>query len=217
MYFRLPVAAGWYIWHQRRHQINRRQQFRRVCDNVVREAFSDAKQRYGAPRLTDELRAQGLVYNIKTVADSLRRQGLGAKAPRRFSPVSYREYGLPVSENLLKQDFYSSSPNQKWVGNITYLRTGEGWLYPAVVINLWSRGRYRLVNVITDDGPALQIALWRRKRPENVIDHKDRDGQYCSADDQVLLKQHNRHGSMSAKGCCYDNACAESFNHSLNG
>ena len=118
----LQVArSGWYVWHQRRHQINRRQQFRLVCDNVVREAFSDAKQRYGAPRLTDELRAQGRVYNIKTVAASLRRQGLRAKASRRFRPVSYREHGLPVSENLLKQDFYASGPNQKWVGDITYL------------------------------------------------------------------------------------------------
>ncbi len=118
----LQVArSGWYVWHQRRHQINWRQQFRLVCDNVVREAFSDAKQRYGAPRLTDELRAQGRVmYNIKTVAASLRRQGLRAKAAHRFSPVSYREHGLPVSENLLKQDFSASGPNQKWCSDITY-------------------------------------------------------------------------------------------------
>ncbi|AQU53393.1 Mobile element protein [Salmonella enterica subsp. enterica serovar Typhimurium] len=70
---------------------------------------------------------------MKTVAASLRRQGLRAKASRRFRPVSYRKHGLPVSENLLKQDFYASGPNQKWVGDITYLRTGEGWLYLAVV------------------------------------------------------------------------------------
>lgn len=112
----LQVArSGWYIWHQRRYQINRRQQFRFVCDNVVREAFSDANQRYGAPRLTNDLRALGLVYNIKTVVASLRQQGGGggAKASRWFSPVSYRVHGLPVSENLLKQDFYASGPNQK--------------------------------------------------------------------------------------------------------
>lgn len=117
----LQVArSGWYVWHQRRHQINRRQQFRLVCGNVVRKAFSDAKQRYGAPRLKDELRVQGLVYNIKTVASSLRRLGLWAKASHRFSPVSYCEHGLPVSENRLKQDFCASGPNQKWVGDITY-------------------------------------------------------------------------------------------------
>ncbi|VDY40336.1 Transposase for insertion sequence element IS904 [Salmonella enterica subsp. arizonae] len=216
----LQVArSGWYIWHQRRHQINRRQHFRLVCDNVVREAFSDAKQRYGAPRLTDELRAQGRVYNIKTVAASLRRQVLRAKASRRFSPVSYREHGLPVSENLLKQDFYASGPNQKWVGDITYLRTGEGWLYLAVVIDLWSRSvtgwsmSSRMTAQLACD--ALQMALWRRKRPENVIVHTDRGGQYCSADYQSLLKRHNLRGSMSARGCCYDNACAESFFHTL--
>ncbi|EAM8770810.1 IS3 family transposase [Salmonella enterica] len=216
----LQVArSGWYVWHQRRHQINRRQRFRLVCDNVVREAFSDAKQRYGAPRLTDELRAQGYQFNVKTVAASLRRQGLRAKASRRFRPVSYREHGLPVSENLLKQDFYASGPNQKWVGDITYLRTGEGWLYLAVVIDLWSRsviGRSmssRMTAQLACD--ALQMALWRRKCPENVIVHTDRGGQYCSTDYQSLLKRHNLRGSMSARGCCYDNACTESFFHTL--
>lgn len=216
----LQVArSGWYVWHQRRHQRNRRQRFRLVCDNVVREAFSDAKQRYGAPRLTDELRAQGYQFNVKTVAASQRRQGLRAKASRRFRPVSYREHGLPVSENLLKQDFYASGPNQKWVGDITYLRTGEGWLYLAVVIDLWSRSvigwsmSSRMTAQLACD--ALQMALWRRKCPENVIVHTDRGGQYCSTDYQSLLKRHNLRGSMSARGCCYDNACAESFFHTL--
>lgn len=98
----LQVArSGWYAWRQRRHQINRRQQFRLVCDDAARQTFAKAKQRYGAPRLADELPE----YNIKTIAASLRRQGLRAKASRRFSPVSYREHGLPKSENLLKQDF----------------------------------------------------------------------------------------------------------------
>ncbi|EAM1089046.1 IS3 family transposase [Salmonella enterica] len=216
----LQIArSGWYVWHQRRHQINRRQRFRLVCDNVVREAFSDAKQRYGAPHLTDELRAQGYQFNVKTVAASLRRQGLRAKASRRFRPVSYRKHDLPVSENLLKQDFYASGPNQKWVGDITYLRTGEGWLYLAVVIDLWSRSvigwsmSSRMTAQLACD--ALQMALWRRKCPENVIVHTDRGGQYCSTDYQSLLKRHNLRGSMSARGCCYDNACAESFLHTL--
>ncbi|SUY95199.1 IS3 transposase B [Citrobacter freundii] len=151
---------------------------------------------------------------LKTVAASLRRQGLRAKASRRFSPVSYREHSLPGSENLLKQDFYASGPNQKWVGDITYLRTGEGWLYLAVVIDLWSRSvigwsmSSRMTAQLACD--ALQMALWRRKRPENVIVHTDRGGQYCSTDYQSLLKRHNLRGSMSTKGCCYDNACAES-------
>lgn len=103
--------------------INARQRFRQDCDIAVSDAFTQAKQRYGAPCLADELREQGLTCNVKTIASSLRRQGLRAKASRRFSPVSYSEHGLPVSENLLKQDFSASGPNQKRCGDITYLRT----------------------------------------------------------------------------------------------
>lgn len=212
----LRVArSGWYVWRCRRHQTNSRQRSWLVCDAAVSKAFNNARQRYGAPRLADELPE----YNVKTIAASLRRQGLRAKAARKFSPVSYREHGLPVSENLLKQDFCASGPNQNWVGDITYLRTDEGWLYLAVVIDLCSRAvigwsmSLRMTAKRACD--ALQMALWRRKRPKNVIVHTDRGGQYCSADYQALLKRHNLHGSMSAKGCCYDNACAESFFHSL--
>ncbi|EJS0741265.1 IS3 family transposase, partial [Escherichia coli] len=216
----LRVArSGWYTWCQRRTRISPRQQFRQHCDSVVLVAFTRSKQRYGAPRLTDELRAQGYHFNVKTVVASLRRQELRAKASRKFSPVSYRAHNLPVSENLLEQDFYASGQNQKWAGDITYLRTDEGWLYLAVVIDLWSRAvigwsmSSRMTAQLACD--ALQMALWRRKRPENVIVHTDRGGQYCSADYQALLKRHNLRGSMSAKGCCYDNACVESFFHSL--
>lgn len=209
------ARSGWYVWLKRRHQPGPRQQFRLICDTEVSQAFTEAKQRYGAPRLADELPE----YNIKTIAASLRRQGLRAKASLKFSPFSYREHDLPVSENLLKQDFYASGPNQKWAGDITYLRTDEGWLYLAVVIDLWSRAvigwsmSSRMTAQLACD--ALQMALWRRKRPQNVIVHTDRGGQYCSAVYQALLKRHNLHGSMSAKGCCYDNACVESFFHSM--
>jgi putative transposase len=105
------------------------------------------------------------------------------------------------------------------VQDITYIRTDEGWLYLAVVIDLWSRAvigwsmSSRMTARLVCD--ALQMALWRRKRPKGVIAHSDRGGQYCSADYQALLKQHDLRGSMSAKGCCYDNACAESFFHTL--
>lgn len=209
------ARRGWYAWRSRRHQVNPRQRFRVVCDDAVSKAFNNAKQWYGAPRLADELPD----YNVKTIAASLRRQRLRAKTARKFRPVSYREHGLPVSENLLKRDFIASGPNQKWAGDITYLRTDEGWLYLAVVIDLWSRA---VVGWSMSSGMtaalacnALHMALWRRKRPQNVIVHTDRGGQYCSADYQSMLKSYNLRGSMSPKGCCYDNACAESFFHSL--
>ena len=212
----LQVArSGWYAWLLRRYQVSPRQQFRLTCNDAVRKAFDSARQIYGAPRLAAELPQ----YNVKTIAASLRRQGLRAKAARKFSPVSYRAHGLPVSENLLKQDFSARGLNRKWAGDITYLRTDEGWLYLAVVIDLWSRVvigwsmSSRMTAQLACD--ALKMALWRRKRPENVIVHTDRGGQYCSADYQALLKRHNLRGSMSAKGCCYDNACVKSFFHSL--
>ncbi|EDV5316248.1 transposase, partial [Salmonella enterica subsp. enterica] len=92
----LRVArSGWYAWMNRRAVMSARQQFRQNCDSAVHEAFHRAKQRYGAPRLTDELHAQGYRFNVKTVAASLRRQGLRAKVSRKFSPVSYCEHGLP--------------------------------------------------------------------------------------------------------------------------
>ena len=132
----LRVArSGRYAWRLLSHQPNRRQQFRLVCDAAVRLAFSDAKHRYGAPRLADELPE----YDIKTIVSSLRRQGLRAKAARKFRPASYPGHDLPVSENPLKQDFYADGPNLKLPGDITYLRTDEGWLYLAMVIDLCSQ------------------------------------------------------------------------------
>ena len=108
-------------------------------DSVVLTAFTRSKQRYGAPRLTDELCARGYHFNVKAVTASLRRQGQRAKASRKFGLVTYLARSQPVPENLLEQDFYASGPNQKWAGDITYLRTDEGWLYLAVAIDLWSR------------------------------------------------------------------------------
>ncbi|TQC69992.1 IS3 family transposase (plasmid) [Pantoea dispersa] len=212
----LKVArSGWYAWRNRRTLLSSRKQFRQRCDQIVSQVFHQAKQR----RITDELREQGEKYNIKTVAASLKRQGLRAKAARKFSPVSYKPHDLPVFNNLLNQDFTASAPNQKWAQDITYIRTDEGWLYLAVVIDLWSRAVIGWSMSPRMTAPlvcnALQMALWRRKRPTGVIIHSDRGGQYCSEEYQSLLKQHGLRGSMSAKGCCYDNACAESFFHSL--
>ncbi len=123
----LRVARSrWYAELLRRHQISPRQQFRLICDAAVRKAFTEAKQRYGAPRLADELPE----YNIKTIAASLRRQGLRAKATRKFCPVSYREHGLPVSENLQKQDFYASGQTRSGqVTSPTYVRMKAGCIW----------------------------------------------------------------------------------------
>lgn len=117
----MVAQSGWYAWRIRRHQPGPRHQFRLICDADVSQAFAEAKQRYGAPRLAEELPE----YNIKTIAASLRRQGLRAKATQKFSPVSYSEHGLSVSENLLKQDFYASST----MTSPTYIQMKAGCIW----------------------------------------------------------------------------------------
>ena len=153
------------------------------------------------------------------MAASLRRQNLRAKAARKFKATTNSRHGLPVAPNLLEQDFSATAPNQKWVGDITYLATGEGWLYLAVLTDLYSRKviGWAMSERMTADmvGDALQMALWSRKMPEGVIAHSDRGSQYCSSLYQSLLTRHDLRCSMSAKGNCDDNACAESFFHSL--
>ncbi|GCJ45051.1 IS3 family transposase OrfB [Escherichia coli] len=149
------------------------------------------------------------------MAVNLRRQGLRAKASRKFSPVSYCVHSLTVSENPLEQDFYASGPNQKWAGDITYLRPDEGWLYLAVVINLWLRA---VIGWSMSPRMTAQLAydaLRRRKSPRNVIVHTDRGNQHRLADYQALLKRHYLRGSMSTKDCCYDNTRVKSVRHSL--
>ena len=161
----------------------------------------------------------GRPYDLKTITASLRRQGLVAKAARKFKATTNSKHNLPVFDNLLQQNFSASAPNQKWVGDITYLWTEEGWLYLAVIIDLfsrqvigWSMSERMTADLACD---ALRMAIFRRKRPKNVIVHSDRGSQYCSHAYRQWLQQHDLLGSMSVKGNCYDNACAESFFHSL--
>ncbi len=216
----LGVArSGYYAWRQRGGEPSPRRRQQAIIDKRVGQAFQQGKGRSGAPRLTLDLRDEGLPLNPKTVAASLHRQGLRAKAARKFKATTNSRHSLPVAPNLLKQDFTAVSPNQKWVGDITYLATGEGWLYLAVLIDLYSRKviGWAMSERMTADliGDALQMALWSRKMPKNVIVHSDRGSQYCSTLYQSLLTRHELRCSMSAKGNCYDNACAESFFHSL--
>ncbi|MFS1526055.1 IS3 family transposase [Microbulbifer sp. 2304DJ12-6] len=211
--------SGFYDWVARGTLCSKRQQHRDQLDRLAQECFTASKKRSGAPRLTKELASRGNAYNRKTVAASMRRQGLRAKAAKKYKATTSSKHNLPVASNLLKQNFNATAANQKWVGDITYLWTEEGWLYLAVVIDLYSRlvvgwaMSERMTATLVCD--ALRMALWRRKIPRGVIVHSDRGSQYCSRDYQSLIKAHNLECSMSAKGNCYDNACAETFFHSL--
>jgi transposase InsO family protein len=210
--------SGYYAWLQRKP--SQRLQRREALDEQVKSLFYKHKQRYGAERLQRKMpKENGQLYDLKTIAASLKRQGLEAKATRKFKATTNSKHNLPVFDNLLQQDFSASAPNQKWAGDITYLWTDEGWLYLAVIIDLfsrqvigWSMSERMTADLACD---ALRMAIFRRKRPKGVRVHSDRGSQYCSHAYRQLLQQYELFGSMSAKGCCYDNACAESFFHSL--
>lgn len=211
--------SSYYEWLQHQQRLPQRQQRQTAFDQAVAQLFANRKGCNGARRLQRQLRVSGYTCNCKTVAASLRRQGLVAKAARKFKATTHSKHSLPVFDNLLNQDFSATTSNQKWVGDITYLGTDEGWLYLAVIIDLfsrqvigWAMSERMTTDLVCD---ALQMAVFKRKRPKSVIVHSDRGSQYCSHAYRELLQQHQLRGSMSAKGNCYDNACAESFFHSL--
>lgn len=153
------------------------------------------------------------------MAENLRRQGLRAKAAKKFKATTNPNHTLPVAENLVKQDFTAQRPNQVWVGDITHIGTDEGWLYLAVVLDVfsrkvagWSMSERMPATLVCD---ALTMALFARKRLRGVIMHADRGSQYCSKEHRKLLEDNGLIASMSANGNCYDNAAMESWNHSF--
>jgi putative transposase len=211
--------SGFYRWINQGSVPTPRKTERELLDEAVKAVFESFRGRYGSPRITVELADKGMIYDPKTVAESMRRQGLRAKARKKFKATTNSNHNLPVAPNLLAQDFTAERPNTKWVSDITYLWTDEGWLYLATVIDLFSRRviGWALSERMTADlaCDALTMALWRRRMPRGVMVHSDRGSQYCSRDYQRLIKKHGLRCSMSAKGNCYDNACAESFFHTL--
>jgi transposase InsO family protein len=209
--------SGYYEWRDREPSL--RAQARECLDAEVKAAFVAQKARAGAPRLTRQLKTQGCTAGHNQVAQSLRRQGLRARGARKYKATTNSNHTLPVAPNLLEQDFSAERANQKWVSDITYIGTDEGWLYLAVVLDLYSRkvvgwciSERMTTNLVCD---ALRMALFRRHRPRGVIVHSDRGSQYCAREYQQLLNAHGLRCSMSKRGDCYDNAAMESWNHSL--
>lgn len=211
--------SGYYAWLRFGSVPSSRQQKRDIRDAKIKTAFDDSKQRYGVRRIQAELAESGIQANVKTISDSMKRQGLVAKAARKFKVTTNSEHKLPVAPNLLERDFKASAPNCKWVEDITYVMTSEGWLYLAVVIDLYSRAvvGWSMSTRMTSDlvCNALTMALFRRGMPTGVIVHSDRGSQYCSHAYRALADKHQLKLSMSRRGNCWDNACAESFFHSL--
>ena len=209
--------GGYYDWRDR--PTPPRTEADKDLGQAIRRIYDDHKGRIGSPRITWALRNEGRRVGKNRVARLMRQKALRAKAARKYKATTHSEHNWPVAPNLLNQDFSAQRPNQKWVADITYLATDEGWLYLAVVLDLYARKvvgwamSERMTAKLTCD--ALRMALWRRKRPQGVIVHSDRGSQYCAHDTRRLLKTHGLIASMSKKGDCYDNAAMESGNHSL--
>ena len=181
----------------------------------VRSAFALSNETYGSPRMVHELLDNGLAVGRRRVARLMRENGLKARQKRRFKRTTDSLHAFPVAPNLLDQDFTATGPNQKWGSDISYVWTREGWLYLAVVIDLFAR---RVVGWATSDRlhkelalSALRRAIAIRRPPAGLIHHADRGGQYCAIEYQAELRRHGVLISMSGKGNCYDNAMVETF------
>lgn len=210
-------SSGYYDWLNRSPSLRAERNAELALK--IKTIFDDERSRAGAKRITERLIAEGSHTGRHRVARIMRFYGWRAKAARKFKATTNSNHNLPVASNLLQQNFSASHPNEKYVSDITYIWTEEGWLYLSVVMDLYSRmivgwamSERMTAKLVID---ALQMALWRRKMPTNVIVHSDRGSQYCSHDYQALLAKHDLICSMSKRGDCYDNAAMESWNHSL--
>ena len=205
--------SGYFAWRSR--PACRRQQDDLILLAHIRSAFALSNGTYGSPRMTRELQDDGLPVGRRRTARLMRENGLRARQKRRFNRTTDSYHGFPVAPNLLNQDFAAKRPDQKWGADLSYIWTREGWLYLAVVIDLFAR---RVVGWSVGDRlhkqlalEALGKALVMRRPQAGLIHHSDRGSQYCSIDYQAELKKHGIRISMSGKGNCYDNAMVETF------
>ncbi len=210
----LGVSRSGYYARRTRAE-NRRSRDNRVLEDQIRQIYTTSRSSYGSPRVHAELRAQGIRCSKKRVARLMRRAGLRAHRPRRSWATTDSRHALPIAANLLQRDFAAPAANTKWAADITYIDTREGWLYLAVVIDLFSRQivgwamQPTLARGLVLD--ALQMALDRRRPTTPLVHHSDRGSQYASSDYQARLAAAGIQCSMSRTGDCFDNAPVESF------
>jgi putative transposase len=185
----------------------------------IREIHTETKAAYGSPRIYQELKGRGIPVSQGRVERLMRENGLRGRHKRRFKATTDSKHSLPVAPNRLDQNFATEHPDQVWTADITYLATGEGWLYLAIVLDLYTRQivgwamRERMTKDLVID--ALRMAWFRRRPQAGLIHHSDRGSQYCSHDFQTQLAEYGMRSSMSRKGNCWDNAPTESFFNSL--
>ena len=205
--------SGFFAWQER--PACRRQQQDMVYLAHIRTAFALSNGTYGSPRMHRDLVDEGHEIGRHRTARLMRENHLIARQKRRFKRTTDSEHAWPVAPNLVAQDFTADGPDRKWGADISYIWTAEGWLYLAVVLDLFSR---RVVGWATSDRlkrdlavEALRRSLVARNPAPGLVHHSDRGSQYCSVDYQALLRRRGILISMSGRGNCYDNSMVETF------
>lgn len=205
--------SGYYAW-QARQKRPEDEPLRALIEHI-RRIHRQSRRTYGSPRVWAELRANGVVCNHKRVARLMRLEGLYGRRKKRKAHTTDSKHNMPIAHNLLNRQFQADAPNTKWVADITYIPTHEGWLYLAVVMDLYSRKivGWSMSAQITADlvENALLMALYERQPDPGLLHHSDRGSQYASAQVRHILAAHHIAVSMSRTGNCYDNAVMESF------
>ena len=205
--------SGFYAWLKEPLSLRAQDDARQTA--LIRQAWSDSGRVYGYRKLTDDLRDQGEQVSENRVARLASLAGILAQVGYKRRPGRYGGKPAVVASNTLDRQFEVDAPDKVWVTDITYIKTHEGWLYLAVVIDLFSRrvvGWSAQPRMTTDLAlQALLSAVWRRKPKTTVMIHSDQGSQFTSREWQVFLGQHNLEASMSRRGNCHDNAVAESF------
>jgi putative transposase len=199
----------------RSRPISQRQRKDMVLLAHIREQHHLSLGSYGRPRMTEELKELGLEVGHRRVGRLMRQNSISVIRTRKHKVTTDSNHKFNIAPNLLNRNFTADRPNQKWVVDISYVWTREGWLYLAVVLDLYSRRviGWAVSNRMKRDLAirALNMAIALRRPPKGCIHHSDRGSQYCSHDYQKILRQHGFEVSMSGKGNCYDNAAMETF------
>lgn len=210
--------SGFFAWLKR--PASNRDRRRQELIEKIRLAHLENRELYGSPRVHRALLIDGEIVGRNTVAKLMRQEKIRAKSKRKFVPrTTNSRHQKPVARNLLDRDFEASGPDRKWVADITYVATDEGWLYLAGVLDCfsrkvvgWSMADHLETSLVSE---ALRMALTQREHPmqggAGLLHHSDRGVQYASDDYQHLLESHGLTASMSGKGDCWDNAMMESF------
>ena len=209
--------ASYYHWIEAGYVI---QKVDRQLNELIKSIFIFGRNNYGTRRIQDKLKElYGLIVSRKRISAIMKDLNLKVNIKRRYKNTTDSNHNLPIAPNILNRDFYASNPDEKYVGDITYVRTAEGWLYLATVIDLYSR---KVVGWSMDDtmkvslvNDALKMAIRHRNPAKGLIWHTDRGSQYASYSHKDLLQKYAITQSMSRKGNCWDNAVAESFFKSL--